>query len=114
MKQGSNANADQEDLVAWLSSSGERRTLHLSKGHSTRKSDSRIQRAVTRLIDCDAGIRLALEHRRSGSLSWTFDPRPGHEHDHDRAIEMGFTASTSTTRSLTIYISSSGPVWRGS
>ena len=88
MKQGSNANADQEDLVAWLSSSGERRTLHLSKGHSTRKSDSRIQRAVTRLIDCDAGIRLALEHRRSGSLSWTFDPRPGHEHDHDRAIEM--------------------------
>lgn len=88
MKQGSNANFEQEDLVAWLSSSVDRCTLHLSRADPTKKPDSRIQRAVARLIDCDAGIRLALEHSRSGSLSWTFDPRPGHEHDHDPAIEM--------------------------
>ncbi len=48
----------------------------------------RLDRAVVSLVSRDAGIVRKLKQIEPGALSWSFDPRPGHEHDHDRALDL--------------------------
>ena len=56
-------------------------------GH-TEKMPPRVRRAVLMLLERDAGIALQLVRNAPSPLSWSFDPRPGQEHAHDRALRM--------------------------
>lgn len=47
----------------------------------------RQQAAANWLLGHDAAITRQLQKTRSGSLSWSFDPRPGHERNHDGALD---------------------------
>ena len=49
---------------------------------------SRLYQAATTLLASDAGITRKLDQVASATLSWTFDPRPGHERSHDRALAL--------------------------
>ena len=48
----------------------------------------RLHQAATTLLASDAGITRKLDQVASATLSWTFDPRPGHERSHDRALAL--------------------------
>lgn len=48
----------------------------------------RLSRAVASLLSRDAGIVRKLKQIEPSPLAWSFDPRPGHENDHDRALDL--------------------------
>ena len=49
---------------------------------------SRLYQAAKTLIASDAGITRKLGQPTPETLSWTFDPRPGHERSHDRGLAL--------------------------
>ena len=53
-----------------------------------RETPSRLCQAATTLLASDAGITRKLDQVTPEALSWTFDPRPGHERSHDRALAL--------------------------
>ena len=51
-------------------------------------SSRRVVRAARLLVERDAGVARRLKRIAPEPLSWSFDPRPGYEHAHDRALDL--------------------------
>ena len=52
------------------------------------KMSRRLSRAATTLLASDVGIARKLNQIAPEALSWSFDPRPGHERAHDRTLDL--------------------------
>lgn len=48
----------------------------------------RVDRAARLLLERDAGVARKLRRISPEPLTWSFDPRPGYEHAHDRALDI--------------------------
>ena len=79
---------DGSNFVARLLPSSTRVRLELGTGSQQEEMPFRLARAVAILVSRDAGIARKLLQIEPRPLSWSFDPRPGYENDHDRALDI--------------------------
>ncbi len=79
---------DKKGLSAKLTLAGERTILEVALNGSDHTVPARLARAVELLLSLDAGIVWKLKQVAPCTLSWSFDPRPGHERDRDRALDL--------------------------
>ena len=79
---------DGSNFTARLLPSSTRVRLELRVDRQREEVPFRLARAVALLVSRDAGIVRKLLQLEPQPLTWSFDPRAGHEHDHDRALDI--------------------------
>lgn len=78
----------QAEISADVSFEAGRGCLEIALSGGTSSDSYRTTRAVSLLLTRDAGILRKLKQIAPNPMSWYFDPRPRHEFNHDRALDL--------------------------